>query len=67
MGWDKDNTPDKWGEGKELFPGVKEKAKHNPQTGRFENIIYKEGDNDHFHGWTDPSTGDAGGKKNPNK
>ena len=67
MGWNKDNTPDKWSEGKELFDGVKEKAKYNPETGAFENIIYKEGEKDHFHGWTNPSSGQAGGEKHPNK
>ncbi len=67
MGWDKENTPKSWSDGKELFPGVKEKAKYNPETCRFENIIYKEGGKDHYHGWIDPSTGSAGGEKHRDK
>ena len=66
MSWSKENTNDKWGESKELFPGVKEKTKFNPETGRFESIIYKEGSNVHFHNWLNPSKGEASSRINSN-
>ena len=67
MPWNKDNVSNKWSEGKELFPGVKEKVKYDPATGRWESIIYKEGSDRHFHGWIDSSKNDAGGEINRNK
>lgn len=67
MSWSNDNVSEKWSEGKELFPGVKEKVKYDPTTGRWESMIYKEGGDTHFHGWIDPSKGDAGGETHRNK
>ncbi len=64
----RDNTPcNKWSDEHILFPGVGEKVRYNPQTGRFENIIYIKGGRIHFHGYTDPSTDQAGAEFNPNK
>jgi len=67
MPWSNDNVGAGWGEDHELFPGVGERTKFNPQTGRWENIIFKEGGNRHFHGWIDPDKDDAGSQMNPNK
>jgi len=56
----------KWSEPKELFPGVFEKTKYDKESDKFENIIYKEGGDKHFHGWLNPEKNDAGGEINKN-
>lgn len=66
MPHNKKNVPAKWSEARELAPGIKEKVKYDPKTGRFENIIIFEGRDEHYHGWTDPERGEAGGEINKN-
>jgi hypothetical protein len=67
MPWNNDNTGPTWGTERELFPGVFEKTRHDPETGRFENIIYSKQDpTRHYHGWSDPARNDAGGQINHN-
>ena len=67
MPHNKDNVPQKWSREKELFPGVFEKVKFDPQTGRWDSVIYKKGGSAHFHGWIDPKRGQAGGEIHPDR
>jgi len=63
----KQDTQNRWSDARELFPGVSEKVRFDPKTGRFENIIYSKRGGKHFHGYIDPSTNEAGGEINKNK